>query len=175
MPPFAPEYLPLIVRVYTENGSALRKFALQCIGDEDLAGDAVRTTACVFMDAFDSIRSLDASSLRGYLYKVLLTVIADIQKVKEHEIPMAYVERERSALDNVEEFVLGKDGFRILHEKIAQLPPHDGTYLEMAYLDKLPPEVIAKALRVKTGSLRMIAHRARKTLDELCREGSEVH
>lgn len=175
MPPLAPEYLPLIVRVYTENEPILRKFALRCIEDEDLADDAVHTTACIFMEAFDSIRSLDARSLRGYLYKILLTVIADIQNVKDHEIPMAYVERERTALDNVEEFVLGKDGFRILCEKIAQLPPRYGMYIEMAYLDKLPPEVIAKTLRVKTGSLRMIAHRARKALDELCREDSEVY
>ena len=87
MPPFAPEYLPLIVRVYTENEPVLRKFALRCIEDEDLAEDAVHTTACTFMEAFDSIRSLDARSLRGYLYKILLTVIADIRKVKAHEIP----------------------------------------------------------------------------------------
>lgn len=175
MPPFAPEYLPLIVRVYTENESTLRKCALQCIKDEDLADDAVSTAACTFMDAFDSIRSLDARSLRGYLYKILLTVMADIQDVRHREIPMAEIEREWTVLDNVEEFVLGNDAAHTLYEKITQLPPRYGLYIEMAYLDKLPPEVIAKALRVKTGSLRMIAHRARKALTELCREESEVH
>lgn len=175
MPPFAPEYLSLIIRVYSENEPALRKFALRYLEDEDLADEAVSTAACTFMDAFDSIQSLDARSLRGYLYKILLTVMADIRDVRQREVPMADIEREWTVLDNVEEFVLGNDAAHTLYKKIGQLPPRYGMYIEMAYIDKFPPEVIAKALRVKTSSLRMIAHRAKKALDELYREESGVH
>lgn len=174
MSPFAPEYLTLIARVYTENESVLRKVALRHIKDEALAEDAVSTAACTFMKAFDSIHSLDARSLRGYLYKILLTVISDIQNVRRREIPMADIEREWTVMDNVEEFVIGNDAAHTLREKIDQLPPRYGMYIEMAYIDKLPPEVIAKALRVKTDSLRMIAYRAKKALGELCREESGV-
>ncbi|MBD5101357.1 MAG: sigma-70 family RNA polymerase sigma factor [Subdoligranulum sp.] len=152
----------------------LRKLALRWTGDEHLAEDAVSAAACRFMDAFDSIHSLDARSLRGYLYRILLTVIAQIQKVRDWEIPMEDIEREPTVLDNVEEFVLGQDGYHTLYEKIDQLPPHYGMYIEMAYIDKLAPEVIAKALNIKTSSLRMMAHRARKALRDLCREESEV-
>lgn len=175
MSPFAPEDFPLIIRVYTENESALRKVALRHLKDEASAEDAVSTAACTFLEAFDSIHSLGTRSLRGYLYKILLTVISDTRNVRCREIPMADVEREWTVMDNVEEFVIGNDAVHTLHEKIDQLPPRYGMYIEMAYIDKLPPEVIAKALRVKTDSLRMIAHRAKNALDELCREESGVH
>lgn len=175
MSAFAPEDRPLIEHIYTRNEAALVKKAFRELGNEQSTEDAVQTAAYRFMDAFDKITHTSERDLRGYLYKILLNVIADMQNRNPREILMAEVPREPSALDNVEEFVLGKQGLYLLYEKIDQLPPRYGLYLEMACIGKYPPDVIASALGVKKDSLRMIAYRARKKLAELCSEESEVY
>lgn len=175
MSAFAPEDRPLIEQIYTKNEPALVRKAFRELGDEQSTEDAVQTAACRFMDAFDKITHTSERDLRGYLYKILLNVIADMQNRNPREILMAHVPRERTALDNVEEFVLGKQGMYLLYEKIDQLPPRYGLYLEMACIGKYPPDVIARALGVKKDSLRTIAYRAKKKLAELCSEESEVY
>lgn len=175
MSAFAPEDRPLIECVYTKNEPALMKAAFQRLKNEQATEDAVQTAACRFMESFDRITHISERDLRGYLYKILLNVIADMQHRNPQEILMADVPKERSVLDNVEEFVLAMQGGPLLYEKIDRLPPRYGLYLEMAYIGKYPPDVIASALGVKADSLRMIAYRAKKKLAELCSEESEVY
>lgn len=167
---------PLIERIYIENKDALLKVAFRRLQDVELTQEAMQTAACRFMESFDRIKGTSNRDLRGYLYKILLTVIGDIERRNAKEIPMPDVPRERSVLDNVEEFVLGKQGAQLLYEKIDQLPPRYGLYLEMAYIDKFPPDMIAAALGVEVSSLRTIASRARAKLADLCsEEESKVH
>lgn len=176
MSAFEPKDQPLIERIYTENETAFVNVAFRCLKDPELTKEAVQTAACRFMDSFDKIKYTSDRDLRGYLYKILLNAIADILKLNAREIPMSAISKERSVLDNVEEFVLGRCGAQVLYEKIDQLPPRYGLYLEMAYVDKYPPDVIATALGVQVDSLRMIASRARSFLAALLsNEESEVH
>lgn len=53
---------------------------------------------------------------------------------------MAKAPKGRCALDNVEEFVLGRQGAQLLYDKIEQLPPRYGLYPEMACIGKYRPE-----------------------------------
>ena len=175
MSAFAPEDRPLIERIYLKNGPALVNLAFRALNDEELTQDAMQTAICRFMDAFDTITYTSERDLRGYLYKILINVLADMLHQNPKEIPMACIPNNPSVLDNVEEFVVGNHGMELLHDKIGQLPPRYGLYLEMTYLGKYSPDVIAKALGVKVDSLRMIAYRAKEKLAELCSRESEVH
>lgn len=167
---------PLIERIYIENKDALLKVAFRRLQDIELTREAMQTAACRFMESFDKIRGTSDRDLRGYLYKILLSVIDEIERRNAKEISMPDVPREPSVLDNVEEFVLGKHGAQLLYEKIDQLPARYGLYLEMAYIGKYPPNVIATALGVEVNSLRTFASRARAKLADLCsEEESKVH
>lgn len=174
MSAFAPEERPLIECVYVKNEATLRKLALKRLNSEELAEEVIQIAADRFMNSFDKIVYLSENDLRGYFYKIVLNTITDMLNHNTKEIPVDEVPRNHSALDNVEEFVLGKYGAQMLYEKIKQLPPRYGMYIEMAYIDKLPAKVIATALGVEVNSLREIARRAKRRLAELCKEESEV-
>ena len=89
------------------------------------------------------------------------------------ELPTETLEN-RAEQMNAEEIVIGRVSAEVMYRKISELPPRYGAYIQMAYLDKLDPVVIAKVLKVKQDSLRMLGYRARKMLAELCQAESEV-
>ncbi len=171
---FAPEDRPLIERIYEMNEGVLRKFVFQRLKDEELTKDVVQEIAKNFMEAFDSLTYLSERKLRGYLYRMALYTVLDLQKQLNHEIPISELRDDEFVFD-VEEFVFGQHGAQTLQSKIEQLPPRYAMYIEMAYLDKCPSESIATALNVKEESLRTIAYRARRMLSDLCKEESEMH
>ena len=171
---FAPEDRPLIERIYETNEAALRKFVFRCLKDEELTKDVIQEVAKNFMEAFDSLTYLSERKLKGYLYRMTLYTVLDLQNQTSSEIPISEM-REDALVFDVEEFVFGQHDAEKLREKIEQMPPRYGMYIEMAYLDKCPRKSIAAALKVKESSLRSIAYRARKMLAEMCSEESEVH
>ena len=176
MAAFSPEKQPLIERVYVASEVTLRKVALSCLKDEEKANDAVQESAKRFIEAFDSLTYISDKKLKGYLYLITRSVISEVKGKEKgknrREIPISELQDE--FVIDAEEFVLGQYGAQIIKEKIKQLPPHYCLYIDMAYMDQCPPQAIAKALGVKESTLRSTACRARKRLQELCREGSEV-
>ena len=87
--------------------------------------------------------------------------------------PAETLENHAEQMD-AEEIVIGRVSAEVMYRKISELPPRYGAYIQMAYLDKLDPAIIAKVLKVKQDSLRMLGYRARKMLAELCQAESEV-
>ena len=147
---FTAEDRPLIERIYLSKSPALRKLAYRYLKDEQAAADVVQQSALDFMEIFHTLTYVSESKLCGYLYIITKNNIFD---------------------------VLGKNGrvsAEVMYRKISELPPRYGAYIQMAYLDKLDPAIIAKVLKVKQDSLRMLGYRARKMLAELCQAESEV-
>ncbi len=171
---FAPEDRPLIERIYETNEAALRKFVFRCLKDEELTKDVIQEVAKNFMEAFDSITYLSERKLKGYLYRMTLYTVLDLQKQTNHELSF-FEMTEGEYIFDVEEFVFGQHDVQKLREKIKRLPPRYSMYIEMSYLDKCPRKLIAAALNVKESSLRSIAYRARKMLAELYGEEREVN
>ena len=99
--------------------------------------------------------------------------IFDVLGKNGREFPAETLENHAEQMD-AEEIVIGRVSAEVMYRKISELPPRYGAYIQMAYLDKLDPAIIAKVLKVKQDSLRMLGYRARKMLAELCQAESEV-
>ncbi len=125
------------------------------------------------MEIFHTLTCVSESKLCGYLYIITKNNIFDILGKNGRELPTETLEN-RAEQMNAEEIVIGRVSAEVMYRKISELPPRYGAYIQMAYLDKLDPVVIAKVLKVKQDSLRMLGYRARKMLAELCQAESEV-
>lgn len=170
---FAPEERPLIERVYVKHEATLRKFALRHLQDEEKVKEVIQDSAIKFMEIFHTLTYISEEKLYSYLYSIVRDRTLGAKRKSSPEVPLDALSEWDCVLDT-EELVIGRLNAEALFRKIQSLPPRYGTYLIMAYLDKLPEEQIAKYMGVKPGSLRMVAHRAKKLLARLCGEESGV-
>ena len=125
------------------------------------------------MEIFHTLTYVSESKLCCYLYIITKNNIFDVLGKNGREFPAETLENHAEQMD-AEEIVIGRVSAEVMYRKISELPPRYGAYIQMAYLDKLDPAIIAKVLKVKQDSLRMLGYRARKMLAELCQAESEV-
>lgn len=174
---FTIEDKPLIEKVYGETVQALRKYAYSRLNDAQLAADVVQQSVLDFMESFHNISFLSEEKLRGYLYKITVNNVYDVLRVRSRQAAAedisACSELPERAL-STEDFVLGQIGAQEIRRNIEKLQPRYALYLQMKYVDELDAAQIAKVLKVKPDSLRMLEYRAKRHLKQILEESETM-
>lgn len=152
-------------RLHGQSARALWSYLYRVVGDAARAEDMVQEAFLRILKA--PIGALTDDERRAYLFRVAgnLAVDAFRQRKREGEI-LESVERESA--HEVEPQVRDLDVSR----SFEQLKPQERALLWLAYVEGSAHEDIARSLRLKTGSIKVLLFRARRRLrDLLTREG----
>lgn len=165
---FAAADKPKIEQIYQTQMKALWKYAYSILRNDAEAQDVVQQSALEFMEIYHKIETLEISRLRGYLFIILRNNVYDACKSRKRMIPTEDVFLELQGKENAEEIALGNLTARQIRACIGELPPKYAAYIQLTYLEELDKPIIAKMLKVKPDSLRMIDVRAKRYLKDLC-------
>lgn len=166
---FTAEDKPLIETIYEEKALSLRKYAYGVLKNEQDAADAVQQSALDFMEIFHTLAYISKSKLCGYLFIITRNNVYDTYNEKRKIVPLDDIFELPEQID-VEEVALRHITAQELRQDIERLPPKYASYLQLRYLEQLDRNLIARVLKVKPDSLRMIDVRAKKMLLKLQEE-----
>lgn len=169
MPALSSEDCARISRIFLAKRDLIYRYARRYLKDEQLIEDVVQDAAECFSRNYERIAYMSEDALCGYLYGIAKNKVFKLSRRKSRFSPLHELENIPGP-HNVEETVFGRIAAQEVFRHIEELPPHYAFFIKMAYLDGLEPALIARVLEVKPDSLRMIAHRAKKHLAELCRK-----
>lgn len=156
--------------VYHRMEAKLWGYALRVLRDEQLAAGVVQQSALDLFESFRGLSHLSDDKLCGYLYVITRNNVMDAVKRQKRETPFTVLgeeEAERQADGGVEELVLKRLELEALRRAVSRLPERYAQYIRMTYLDELDRRTVARLLKVKPDSLRMMDLRARRLLKTL--------
>jgi RNA polymerase sigma-70 factor, ECF subfamily len=149
---------------YRQTAAPLRAYAARVLGDVGLADDITQESYLRLLRAGPP--TADPAQLRAFLFRVASNLIVDHWRRRGREQKTIEGSVPRSSVPEVD-VPLRLDFARVFE----QLGPQERQMLWLAYVEGAEHREIAAALGLRTGSIRVLLHRARRKLARLMESG----
>ena len=158
--------------LYLDHRKRLYTFALRLCANSSDAEDAVQEAFLALIPKVSSLRAMEPARLSGYLYITLKNAVHMYHRKQE-----SWLKTESQLLSDKEEkspeIPLFGYTYEDLMETLPELPERDQTLLRMKYFLCQSDTEIAKQLRVKPESVRILVKRARQRLIKMLKAGEQ--
>jgi RNA polymerase sigma-70 factor (ECF subfamily) len=133
------------------------------VGQDHVAEDI---TEMVFLRSFES---LDTYEERGhpfsaYLYQVARNLLVDHYRQSEDLVSLQRIENKQSSVADSEASTIQKERMEVLVVALTQLPDEYQEVIRLRVLMQLPTADVAEWMNRSDGAIRVLLHRAMKTL-----------
>jgi RNA polymerase sigma factor (sigma-70 family) len=161
------EYLDeaAFARLHAETARPLWSYLYRVVGDAAQAEDLVQETFLRLLRA--KVGQLSHDEQRAYAFRTAGNLAVDTWRQRK---------REGALLDSVERDMAREESPQLRDLDVArsfdQLKPQERAMLWLAYVEGSAHDEIAQSLRLKSGSIRVLLFRARRTLRDLMTGGS---
>ena len=150
-------------RLYEQIAPALRAYVFQICGEADLADDVVQDAFVKYLRT--PVRKMDEAATKAYLYRIATNLVTDHWRRRERERKWSWKAIFRKPAEA--KLDLHSDMAR----QFGRLAPRERALLWLAYVEEFDHEEIARVLKLRPKSIRVMLFRARKKLRKLL--GSE--
>jgi RNA polymerase sigma-70 factor (ECF subfamily) len=159
--------------IFKKTNKQIYNFLLHLSSDNELAADLTQET---FIRAFKSLKSLKSSkALVSWLHRIALNLYRDEMKksrIHAESIDQNYSEDDENNdtmeiedwTNNPARIIADKELRNVIGDAIASLPEIHRTAVVMHHIEGMAIDDIAKALKVKDGTIMSRLARARETL-----------
>ncbi|MCC7356883.1 sigma-70 family RNA polymerase sigma factor [Candidatus Uhrbacteria bacterium] len=163
-------------RLYDRYVEAIYRFAILKLPTEE---DAQDVTSETFLKVWAHLQQGgEIIHVRAFFYQVARNLIADkYRQMKTHvsyglvtnesQDPSTQVEPKEGDRGRAKRMLEARADFSLLLEQLDRLKPDYRDILTLRYIDGLPFGIIAQILNKTPGNVRLIFHRAVKTLKEI--------
>ena len=146
-------------RLYDRLAPALRAYVLRICGEADLADDVVQDVFVKYLRT--PIRDMDEAATKAYLYRIATNLVTDHWRRSERERKWSW----KAIFRKPAEAKLDLRGD--MARQFGRLAPRERALLWLAYVEGFDHEEIARVLKVRTKSVKVMLFRARKKLGAL--------
>lgn len=154
-------------RLYEQLAPGLRAYVLRICGEDDLAGDVVQDAFVKYLRT--PIREMDEAATTAYLYRIATNLVNDHWRRRERERKWNW----KAIFRKPAEAKLDLRGD--MARQFGRLAPRERALLWLAYVEGFDHEEIARVLKVRPKSIRVMLFRARKKLRKLLdSEGTDM-
>lgn len=160
------------VEAYDNHVDQIYRFIYFKVSDQDDANDL---TSQVFLKAWNYIQETgikDVSSLRALFYKIARNTIIDFYRSRAKSLSISIEGLEDVIADHRDfaEDYENRDDFNRVVDKMLKLKNEYREILIFFYVEELSIKEIAKILNKNNGNVRVLLHRALKTLKQMLNE-----
>lgn len=154
-------------RLYDRIAPALRAYVLRICGEADLADDVVQDVFVKYLRT--PLPDMDESATKAYLYRIATNLVTDHWRRRERERKWSW----KAIFRKPAEAQL--DQHSDMARQFGRLAPRERALLWLAYVEGFDHEEIARVLKVRPKSIRVMLFRARKKLRKLLdSEGMDI-
>ncbi|MDE0165861.1 MAG: RNA polymerase sigma factor [Bryobacterales bacterium] len=154
-------------RLYEQLAPALRAYVLRICEKADLADDVVQDAFVKYLRT--PIREMDETAAKAYLYRIATNLVNDHWRRRERERKWSW----KAIFRKPAEAKLDLRGD--MARQFGRLAPRERALLWLAYVEGFDHEEIARVLKVRPKSIRVMLFRARKKLRKLLdSEGTDM-
>lgn len=123
----------------------------------------------VFLKAWQNIESFSYQNfpLSSWLYRIARNQVIDMYRTKKIELDIEEMEEMAISNPGVEEKLDSKKEFEKAKNALKQLKPEQQDVIIMRYIEEMSPKEIALALKKSPTAIRIIQHRALKSLRQI--------
>lgn len=150
-------------RLYDRIAPTLRAYVLRICGEADLADDVVQDVFVKYLRT--PLPDMDESATKAYLYRIATNLVTDHWRRRERERKWSW----KAIFRKPAEAQLDLRGD--MARQFGRLAPRERALLWLAYVEEFDHEEIARVMKVRPKSIRVMLFRARKKLRKLL--GSE--
>ena len=146
-------------RLYNRLAPALRAYVFRICGEADLADDVVQDVFLKYLRT--PLPDMDEAAAKAYLYRIATNLVTDHLRRRERERKWSW----KAIFREPAEAKLDLRGD--MARQFGRLAPRERALLWMAYVEEFDHEEIARVLKVRTKSIKVMLFRARKKLGAL--------
>lgn len=149
--------------LYQRYFATIYRYIMVRIQDELAAEDLAEK---VFLNVF---QKLDSYQDRGclfstYLYQVTRNIIIDHYRKKDRSVPLDDSFPESMETRDMDQQIIQRERLRMIRSALAELPSDYQEVIRLRILLELPTETVASWMGRSPGAVRILLHRALKTL-----------
>lgn len=144
---------------YDKTQKALWAYVFRVVGDSSLTDDISQESYIRFLHA--EVVELNEPQMKAYLYRIATNLIHDHWRRQKRRDEWRLGEAEENAEGHSEDKVESRLD---LHEAFAKLSPMQRALVWLAYVEEQEHREIAKILKLKEKSVRVLLFRARQKL-----------
>ena len=164
-------------KLYLEYRSLMFQVAYGMLHETNNTKDAINSACASLCKHAPKLKQMACCKQRAYIVTTIENACRDLMRANAkyvlddkdevfHEIPDRDVD--------VEDAVLCIDSVERLKRALTRLPARERMALEMKYFEGQDDETIARAIGIKTGSVRMAIPRAREHVRKILEEGGAI-
>ncbi len=159
--------LQQIEQLYRQYREPLWRYAYKLLHDEHLAQDVVQSVFIKAIEKSQLISSLDCNKVKAYFVIMVRNLSYTLyrQQKRHPAIPFEGLEELFADTDDdPEQALIRRCEQEQVHQALEQLHESYRDVLSMKYLYSMSDEEIASVLNIKPASVRVVVHRALKSL-----------
>lgn len=175
-PPEKDPDLQLIEQLYQEYKLPLWRYAYKLLHDEHLADDVVQSVFTKAIEKIDLISSLDCNKTKAYFVIMVrnLSYTMFRQQKKHPQVTLTdFEDFLPDTQDNPEEYLIRQCEYNELRQHLSNLHESYRDVLTMKYIYNMSDNEIASVMGIKPASVRVVTHRALKSLKKQYKTGEE--
>jgi RNA polymerase sigma-70 factor (ECF subfamily) len=138
---------------------AMIRTASRELGCTDLAEEVVQDTFEAVLRDIDQFRG--ESSLRSWIYRILLNRARRVGQREARQTPLAYVEEVASDLQSQ---LVSRQELAAVVAQLDRLPERQRQIVQLRAVEGLESEEVSEQLQISAGNQRVLLHRGRATL-----------
>jgi RNA polymerase sigma-70 factor (ECF subfamily) len=142
---------------YEATARPLWAYLVRVSRDRDVADDLLQESYCRFLTA--KLPAMNEAECKSYLYRIATNLLRDRWRRQEREPEAAKPD-------------IGESGFETraeLRQAFQELKPRERQLLWLAYVEKFSHNEIAGVTGLRSGSIRLLLFRARRSLADMLR------
>jgi len=158
--------------LYERYFSVIYRYIVTRVHDEPTAEDI---TEQVFLNVFRKIRAYkDRGNLFStYLYRIARNAIIDYYRKRDESAVLKEIHTGSGEPREMDQYIVRSEQLNLLHQALETLPDDYQEVIRLRILMELPTSTVARWMKRSPGAVRILLHRALKTLKEIVGENSE--
>lgn len=156
-----------IEQLYEEYRLPLWRYAYKILHDEHMADDVVQTVFTKAIEKSQLIFSLDCNKTKAYFVIMVRNLSYSIYRQQKNHPHTDFYELEEMLPDvneSPEELIIRQYEYEEVHQMLSSLHESYRDVLTMKFLYRMSDEEIASVMGIKPASVRVVCHRALKSL-----------